>query len=131
MRPIQRLLLSERAIGVLGERTQLVLKADSPSEEAARLWARRKNKTFEEVRETLAQMSSGRQRCMYCEDNEGTDIDHFWPRASFPERAFDWDNYLLACSACNTNYKRDQFPGLGNKPLLLDPRRTIHCNTWF
>lgn len=67
-------------------------------------------------------MASGIERCAYCEDSEGTAIDHFWPKNVYPERAFDWLNYLLVCSTCNSRYKRDQFPlderGL---PLLLNP----------
>lgn len=59
---------------------------------------------------------------MYCEDSEATDIEHFYPKAIYPARSFKWDNYLLACSNCNSNYKRSQFPldstGL---PLLIDP----------
>ncbi|MFV8755246.1 HNH endonuclease [Nannocystaceae bacterium ST9] len=59
---------------------------------------------------------------MYCEDNMGTDIDHFWPKSKFPERAFSWDNHLLACSHCNSNEKRECFPlGIDGRPLLLDP----------
>ncbi|NOY25886.1 MAG: HNH endonuclease, partial [Oligoflexia bacterium] len=67
-------------------------------------------------------MASGRARCMYCEDSLGTDIDHFRPKADFPQRAFAWPNYLLACSHCNSNLKRNAFPIDGNgDPLLLDP----------
>ncbi len=67
---------------------------------------------------------------MYCEDSEGTDIDHFHPKSAFPARAFDWTNYLLGCSRCNSNFKRNQFPvdPAGN-PLLIDPTRddpTVH-----
>jgi uncharacterized protein (TIGR02646 family) len=121
MRQIQRLLLGPRAIGILHERSTRVQKAAAPKQEAARLWGLRSNKTFHEINDVLEQMSLGRRRCMYCEDNEGTDIDHFWPKSTYPERAFDWDNYLLACSGCNSNYKRDQFPTKHGKPILLDP----------
>jgi hypothetical protein len=39
-----------------------------------------------------------------------------------PERAFSWPNYLWACSYCNSNRKRTQFPMLGrNRPALIDP----------
>jgi hypothetical protein len=59
---------------------------------------------------------------MYCEDSLGTDIDHFWPKASYPARAFTWENYLLACSHCNSNLKRQQFPlDATGGPLLVDP----------
>lgn len=46
----------------------------------------------------LRQMAPGLERCMYCGDNQGTDIDHFEPLARNPLRTFDWLNHLLACS---------------------------------
>ncbi|MER6946561.1 HNH endonuclease [Nonomuraea sp. NPDC000554] len=59
---------------------------------------------------------------MYCGDSRGTDIDHFEPINSSPLRTFDWMNHLLACSSCNSNSKRDQFPCDANgTPLLIDP----------
>jgi uncharacterized protein (TIGR02646 family) len=68
-------------------------------------------------------MASGLQRCMYCEDSQGTDIDHFDPKSRTPIRAFDWSNLLLACSFCNSNAKRSQFPvdPATDTPLLVDP----------
>lgn len=70
----------------------------------------------------LRGMCSGLERCMYCEDSVGTDIDHFWPKSGYPGRTFDWDNHLLACSTCNSNAKRDRFPveSTGD-PLLINP----------
>jgi hypothetical protein len=72
----------------------------------------------------LAEMAPGSQRCMYCGDNLGTDIDHFAPISFSPLSTFEWVNHLLACSHCNSNDKRDQYPcdDSGN-PLLLDPTR--------
>lgn len=67
-------------------------------------------------------MAAGTQRCMYCGDNLGTDIDHFAPISSSPLTTFKWLNHLLACSHCNSNEKRDKYPcdDSGNA-LLLDP----------
>ncbi|PYQ59164.1 MAG: HNH endonuclease, partial [Acidobacteria bacterium] len=40
----------------------------------------------------------------------------------YPDRAFDWLNYLIACSECNSNHKRDQFPlDTAGQPLLVNP----------
>ncbi|GAA3056734.1 HNH endonuclease [Actinokineospora globicatena] len=70
----------------------------------------------------LREFAPGRERCMYCGDNQGTDIDHFSPVALTPLLAFAWHNHLLACSVCNSHHKRDQFPrDARGKPLLLDP----------
>lgn len=60
---------------------------------AARLWplrARRSN--FHEVRTRLADMSAGAQRCCWCEDSAGTDIEHIRPKSLYPERTFRWEN---------------------------------------
>jgi uncharacterized protein (TIGR02646 family) len=59
---------------------------------------------------------------MYCEDSAATDIDHFCPRQAAPLLTFVWLNYLLACSTCNSNYKRNEFPlDDAGAPLLIDP----------
>jgi hypothetical protein len=40
-------------------------------------------------------------------------------------RAFEWENYLAACRACNSNYKRSEFPrSADGEELLIDPART-------
>jgi uncharacterized protein (TIGR02646 family) len=66
-------------------------------------------------------MTGVRERCFYCEDSRGNDIDHFWPKSVYPNKCFRWDNFLLACSSCN-GCKGNQFPldGAG-LPLLIDP----------
>lgn len=65
-------------------------------------------------------------RCVYCHSPVGItdfgDVDHFCPKSRFPERAFDWENLVLSCRACNVA-KRDQFPtDAHGSPLLLNPR---------
>ncbi|MEU4160982.1 hypothetical protein [Actinoplanes sp. NPDC026670] len=74
------------------------------------------------VRTVLAGMAAGAERCMYCGDNQGTDIDHHEPMARDPLRTFDWLNHLLACSHCNSHHKRERFPvDEYGRPLLIDP----------
>ena len=121
MKRLQRLDLSSKAIAFLRKRTGKVATHADPRAEAKRLWEIQGNHTFREVREMLGRMASGIERCMYCEDSEGTAIEHFWPKAAYPDRAFDWPNYLIACSRCNSNFKRDQFPLDGDLPLLVNP----------
>ncbi|WP_164011543.1 HNH endonuclease [Pyxidicoccus trucidator] len=121
MKRLNREPLSPETMQFLAERTQKVLATADRIEEARRLWEQ-KGRAFNEVRETLALMASGHERCMYCEDSAGTDIEHFWPKADYPEKAFTWTNYLLACSTCNSNNKREQFPvDAAGAPLLIDP----------
>jgi hypothetical protein len=91
---------------------------------AKELWRKTstRNTVCTPVRLVLAQMAAGRQHCMYCGDNHGTDIDHFEPVVRNPLRTFDWLNHLLACSTCNSHQKRDQFPvDADGRPLLIDP----------
>jgi hypothetical protein len=69
-------------------------------------------------------MAPGIERCMYCGDNRGTDIDHFEPIKEHPAGTFEWFNHLLACSTCNSNQKRDSFSrDSSGTALLLDPTR--------
>lgn len=121
MRKIDRVSLSASVMASLSALTTDVVGAADPKARAGALWDAKPKETFQEVRTVLKRMASGRERCMYCEDSEGTDIEHFWPKSSYPERAFSWSNYLLACSHCNSNYKRAQFPLVDGGPALLDP----------
>jgi uncharacterized protein (TIGR02646 family) len=122
MKRIQRLPLSPETLAFLRKRSETVAVAADARAEAGRLWDFQDNKAFREIREVLRRMASGIERCMYCEDSQGAAIEHFWPRAGYPERAFDWLNYLIACSGCNSNHKRDQFPlDATGQPLLVNP----------
>jgi hypothetical protein len=98
--------------------------AAHPTHTARALWKRavvRRN-VLAPLRRRLEDMAPGYQRCMYCGDSQGTDIDHFEPLSLNPLRTFDWLNHLLACSTCNSNLKRDRFPVADDgTPLLVDP----------
>lgn len=88
------------------------------------LWRRKKirDEVHKPLSYALRHMAPGLERCMYCGDNQGTDIDHFEPLARNPLRTFDWLNHLLACALCNSHKKRDMFPvDADGKPLLIDP----------
>jgi uncharacterized protein (TIGR02646 family) len=80
--------------------------------EAKRLFSSRNKKndpTFRAVRDTLDTMCSGARRCMYCEDSVADEVEHFKPKAFYPEFVFSWDNYLYACGPCNGG-KNNKFP---------------------
>lgn len=121
MRAVARRSLSVTAMSTLLELATEVSHASDPKARAAALWKRKPRAVFAEIRAVLKAMAGGRERCMYCEDSEGTDIEHFWPKSKHPDRAFSWPNYLLACSHCNSNHKRAKFPMTGGVPELLDP----------
>lgn len=87
------------------------------------LWKQsRQTKVVGEVALGLLQTAMGeRERCMYCLDAHGTDIEHFRPKARYPKLAFQWKNWLLCCSECG-RIKGSQFPVAANgRPLLIDP----------
>lgn len=94
---------------------------NSSTNDARRAW-RNANVERAGIRGALRGMAAGIERCMYCCDSRGTDIDHFEPIAHSPQRTFDWCNHMLACSTCNSNAKRDQFPrDERGMSLLVDP----------
>lgn len=59
-------------------------------------------------------------KCAYCEIIVPRDIEHFYPKSKFPDRMFQWTNYLRACKNCNTE-KLDTFDLVDGSPVLLDP----------
>ncbi len=64
---------------------------------------------FTEIKSKLIEMCVGVEGCNYCEGNEARDIEHIYPKSLFPDRAFQWSNYLLACKTCNSGEKLDKF----------------------
>ena len=80
----------------------------------------RQTVTLRSVFATLKRMMGERERCMYCLDSHGTDIEHFWPKTPYPERLFLWPNLLLCCTECG-RLKGDRFPLAEGQPLLVDP----------
>lgn len=118
MRQTRRPSLPRRAQTYLDGRAYST--AGLPSVERA--WkAARQTKALKTVVETLQSMMGPRQRCMYCVDSHGSDIEHFWPKAPYPDRAFLWPNLLLCCTECG-RFKGDRFPlSEDGTPLLVDP----------
>jgi uncharacterized protein (TIGR02646 family) len=94
---------------------------NSPDFSATAEWkTARQTATLDAVLSTLRHMMGDRQRCMYCLDSHGTDIEHFWPKTPYPSRMFVWLNLLLCCTECG-RLKGDRFPLAGDLPLLIDP----------
>ncbi len=89
------------------------------------VWKRaRRTRSMAAVYTHLSSMAGSRERCMYCQDSRGVDIDHFWPKADYPERTFVWENLVLACSGCNRPKGRVFGFDAQGIPLLIDPTVT-------
>lgn len=50
--------------------------------------------------------------CGYCEQECKGEVDHFRPKSQFPERVYEWENWVLACHVCN-NMKGGKWPASG------------------
>ncbi|MEV4991139.1 HNH endonuclease [Pseudarthrobacter sp. LMD1-1-1.1] len=122
MLKIDRTDLAAGSLKYLAKLTQVVTSSDDPKATAASRWDTKSSKEFSVVKDALRKMCSGIERCMYCEDSLGTDIEHFWPKSKYPHHAFSWENYLLACSHCNSNEKREDLPlDEAQEPLAINP----------
>lgn len=123
MRYLQRLPLGESPRRFL---RQMQAQADEKLQagilNAVQEWAnaRRRALMRRDVLGTLLGMAGDRERCMYCVDSRGCDIEHYWPKTPYPERMFAWENLLLCCPDCG-RLKGDRFPLLDGAPLLIDP----------
>jgi uncharacterized protein (TIGR02646 family) len=81
----------------------------------------RGTKSARQMAAVLAEIFHG--KCAYCEQESAKDVEHYFPKCSYPGRMFLWDNFLWACKNCDTD-KLDQFPlDSRENPLLLHPGR--------
>ena len=80
----------------------------------------RQTENMKSVFATLQSMMGARQRCMYCLDSHGCDIEHFRPKSSYPKWMFKWNNLLLCCTECG-RIKGSKFPLDGRRSMLIDP----------
>lgn len=119
MRRLLRRPLPERVSdGLLGYQRGLAPEAPVES-----YWEQRRgSNTLKAVEAALRALAPGRARCMYCDDSEGCDIDHFEPKATAAgrQRVFDWDNLLWACTPCN-RAKLNRFDPEAINPTHDDP----------
>ncbi|MFI9836363.1 HNH endonuclease [Nonomuraea sp. NPDC051941] len=88
------------------------------------MWDRRsvRRDVYKPVFEVLESMAPGLDCCMYCGDDLADTVDHFVPKVRCPIRSFYWRNLLLACSTCNSRYKKERYKSDGLVgSLLVDP----------
>jgi uncharacterized protein (TIGR02646 family) len=122
MRRIQRRALDELTHRSLRTyQTEVEAQRNDPAFNPTTFWQNRRNsQTILAVLGKLMEMAGVRQRCMYCVDSLGSDVDHFWPKASYHARMYVWENLLLCCTPCG-RIKGNEFPLVGDQPLLIDP----------
>lgn len=124
MIPVQRSALPEEVEARLAALTEEVADGADGLQVAKRAWKRNsfRRDTYPPVLSRLKEMAPGIDCCMYCGQGLADTVDHYVPMDADPARAFSWLNYLLACSACNSRFKRQlhAVDALG-VPLLIDP----------
>lgn len=118
---IKRTVLDSRLTLRLDQRTAQLTESKVTPERARHIW-KVANSERRDIRHQLEIIALGVKRCMYCGDSFGADVDHFEPISRTPLRTFDWLNHLLACSFCNSNMKRGEYPcDASGQSLLIDP----------
>lgn len=121
-RPAEDAALSPKVRAALAKRKQTAGNLSAGDPKISTAWANfLSSKPKADVATALDQCF--RFKCAYCEGAAAQDIEHFYPKTTYPQRMFDWDNFLRGCKNCN-NFKLDKFPLTPtNAPLFLDPSR--------
>lgn len=103
MRQVKRLPLPQETSAYLRRRQSRVDKLRQRGGfNAEREWkSARRSRHLKEVQRVLLRMSGERERCMYCLDSHGTDIEHYWPKTPYPDKMFVWPNLLSCCTEGN------------------------------
>ena len=87
---------------------------EKKAKKAKSLWESKRSskagkEAFDEIKSVLSTMCVGQRTCNYCEHDRAFDVEHIYPKSLYPSLAFVWDNYLLACKGCNSEFKSDNF----------------------
>jgi hypothetical protein len=72
------------------------------------------------LKDKLAADYSG-AACPYCQLDTVSHIDHFLPRAHFPEFSVSLQNLLMSCDICNSKFKKEKW-GNGAAQEVINPR---------
>jgi uncharacterized protein (TIGR02646 family) len=104
--------------------TQTILAAADRTAESSRQYsAARRANWFRAVTEALSLMAGPGERCMGCSGSEAAQVEHFRPKATYPELALQWQNLLWLCGLCN-HYKGMRFDE------AVTPINPIDDNVW-
>ncbi len=64
------------------------------------------------------------EKCAFCESYSThvspLHIEHYYPKETYPEKMFWWENWLSSCQVCNTN-KGAKFEYCEEQPCLINP----------
>jgi uncharacterized protein (TIGR02646 family) len=94
----------------LAAETAFIVASENPKAEADRRYSNARNAGwFKPVVDALKKLSGHGQRCMFCSGSEASDVEHYKPKAVFPELAMTWENYLWSCAPCNRG-QSSRFP---------------------
>ncbi|MRT39600.1 hypothetical protein GJV03_20785 [Acinetobacter sp. RIT698] len=79
----------------------------------------------EEIKNIL--FPSSFKKCAFCEtfpeDSGNIEVEHFLPKAQYPEKIFDWKNLLPSCRKCNGNKgEHDTVKEPIVNPYEMDPK---------
>jgi hypothetical protein len=81
------------------------------------------------LKDKLAADYSG-ATCPYCQLDTVSHIDHFLPRAHFPEFSISLQNLLMSCDICNSKFKKEKW-GNGAAQEVINPRHNALPNDTY
>jgi hypothetical protein len=120
--------LQKPLVDRLANETDAIKKAVDPKAEADKRYGNaRKTRWFAPVVKELGRLAGPGERCMFCSGSEASDVEHFRPKAIFPEVAMTWENTLWSCTPCNRS-KLNRFPpDTGPGGQFVNP---LYENVW-
>ena len=71
------------------------------------------------LKEEIKEIS--RTKCPYCGISESSHLDHFLPRAKFPEFSIYSPNLIYVCSVCNSKYKGEKILNSKGERIFFNP----------
>ena len=105
---------AQNYLNKLQKQVDSTLTFKDKADKAKSLWENKRNskagkEAFDEIKAVLKTMCVSQRTCNYCEHDRAFDIEHIYPKSLYPSLAFVWENYLLACKGCNSEFKSDKF----------------------
>lgn len=97
-----------------------------PKEEKDKLLVHYKHK---EITDLL--FKSSHEKCAFCETKPGEsgniEVEHFAPKAIYPNLTFEWDNFLPSCRKCNgSKLDHDTIKEPIVNPYSIDPEKYFY-----